>query len=56
MKTQKNPAAVALGKLAAGHKKTMTPAAIAARKANAKLPRKNNSEKLRKVVDGGNEV
>lgn len=43
MKTTKNTAAVALGKMARGHKKTMTAAALAARKANARLPRKKIS-------------
>jgi hypothetical protein len=36
---KKNPAAVALGKMAKGVKKTMTPAALAARKLNAQKPR-----------------
>lgn len=35
MKPKKNPAAVALGKLAKGKPKTMTPAAKRARKSNA---------------------
>ena len=36
-----NQAAQALGKLAAGKKKTMSPAALAARKASAQKPRPN---------------
>lgn len=52
----KNAAAVALGRLAAGKKKTMTPAALKARKLNAKLggwpkgrPRKPKSTRKKKI-------
>lgn len=41
---EKNPAAVALGKLGKGKKKTLTPAALEARRANAKKAGRPRSE------------
>jgi len=52
MTTEKNPAAVALGRLAKGKAKTVSPASIRARRRNAKLGGRPKQTPIAPAISG----